>query len=172
MSIHGLKGRKALVTGAARGLGAGIAEAFARAGAAVVIADVLESEGEATAAALRATDAKASFVKLDVTDEASWERAIARSISDLGGLDIVVNNAGIEISSLVIDIDPAGLRRMLEVNVVGVALGLKHAFRAMRPGGAAVGADARARVPAKQAPARRATGHGPAERSGHDPDQR
>jgi 3alpha(or 20beta)-hydroxysteroid dehydrogenase len=137
MSVYSLKGRKALITGAARGLGAGMAEAFARAGASVVIADVLEAEGEATASALRETGTKASFVKLDVTDEPSWERAITRTIADLGGLDIVVNNAGIEISALVVDIDAASLRTMLDVNIVGVALGMKHALRAMRPGGAA-----------------------------------
>lgn len=137
MSVYGLKGRRALVTGGARGLGAGIADALARAGADVVIADVLDAEGEATAAAMRGTGAKASFVKLDVTDDTAWERAVAQAIADLGGLDLVVNNAGVEISSLVVDIDAAALRRMLDVNIVGVALGMKHAFRAMRPGGAA-----------------------------------
>jgi NAD(P)-dependent dehydrogenase (short-subunit alcohol dehydrogenase family) len=137
MGIHGLEGRKAFVTGGARGLGAGMAHAFARAGASVVIADLLEKEGEDTAAALRAGGAKATFVKHDVTDEASWERAMAKAIADLGGLDTLVNNAGIEISSLVVDTDAAALKRMLDVNVVGVALGMKHAFRAMRPGGAA-----------------------------------
>ncbi len=58
-----------------------------------------------------------------------------QAIGHLGGLDILVNNAGIEITSLLVDVDPAELRRMLEVNVLGTALGLKHGFRAMRPGG-------------------------------------
>jgi NAD(P)-dependent dehydrogenase (short-subunit alcohol dehydrogenase family) len=52
-------------------------------------------------------------------------------------LDIVVNNAGVEISSLVIDLDPDDVRKMLEVNILGTSLGIKHAFRAMRPGGPA-----------------------------------
>ena len=137
MSVRDLHGRKALVTGGARGLGAGMAEALARAGAAVAIADIREDLGRATADALVASGATARFVPLNVTDEASWEAAIVRTMEELDGLDIVVNNAGIEISELVIDLTPQSLMRMLEVNVLGVALGIKHAFRAMRPGGLA-----------------------------------
>jgi 3alpha(or 20beta)-hydroxysteroid dehydrogenase len=137
MGVYDLTGRKALVTGGARGLGAGMAEALARAGADVAIGDIREDLGKATADALSAAGAKAAFVSLDVTDDASWERAISATIGELGGLDIVVNNAGVEISGLVIDLDPAEVRQMLEVNVLGTALGIKHAFRAMRPGGAA-----------------------------------
>ena len=137
MSVYELTGRKALVTGGARGLGAGMAEALARAGAAVVIGDVREDLGKATADALRQSGAVAEFVPLDVTSEASWDQAITQAVSALDGLDILVNNAGIEISSLVIDLEATDLRRMLEVNVLGTALGIKHAFRAMRPGGAA-----------------------------------
>ncbi len=135
MSVYELTGRKALVTGGARGLGAGMAQALAQAGAAVVIADVREDLGKATADALRQSGAIAEFVPLDVTSEASWDQAMTQAISALGGLDILVNNAGVEISSLVADIEAADVRRMLEVNVLGTALGLKHAFRAMRPGG-------------------------------------
>src|SRR5438105_2912683 len=137
MSVFELHGHKALVTGGARGLGAGMAEALARAGAAVAIADIREDLGRATADALARSGATARFVPLNVTDEASWEAAIPRTIDALGGLDIVVNNAGVEISELVIDLNPQNVLRMLEVNVLGVALGIKHAFRAMRPGGAA-----------------------------------
>ena len=72
-----------------------------------------------------------------MTDDASWERAIEGTIAELGGLDIVVNNAGVEITQLVADLDPDDIRKMLDVNIVGTALGLKHAFRAMRPGGPA-----------------------------------
>jgi len=137
MSVFELGGRKALVTGGARGLGAGMAKALADAGAAVVIGDVLEDAGQDTAQALASDGAKASFVPLDVTDDASWASAIDAAVAQLGGLDILVNNAGIEISSLLVDVDPADLTRMLTVNVVGTALGIKHAFRAMRPGGSA-----------------------------------
>jgi len=137
MSAYELTGRKALVTGGARGLGAGMAEALARSGASIMIGDILEDGGQQTAAAIRESGATAGFVTLDVTDDASWDAAVAKTVADLGGFDILVNNAGIEISGLVVDLDPADLRRMLEVNVLGVALGLKHAFRAMRPGGSA-----------------------------------
>ncbi len=137
MSVYDLTGRKALVTGGARGLGAGMAAALAQAGAAVVIGDILEDVGQATADELKKSGATAAFLPLDVTNDASWELAIADTIRELGGLDILVNNAGIEITQLVVDLDPDDTRKMLDVNVLGTALGLKHAFRAMRPGGAA-----------------------------------
>jgi 3alpha(or 20beta)-hydroxysteroid dehydrogenase len=137
MSVYDLTGRRALVTGGARGLGAGMAAALAQAGAAVVIGDILEDLGQATADELKKSGATTGFVPLNVTDDASWERAIASTIGELGGLDILVNNAGIEISSLVIDLDPDDIHKMLEVNILGTSLGLKHAFRAMRPGGPA-----------------------------------
>ena len=139
MSVYELTGRKALVTGGARGLGAGMAEALARAGAAVVIGDIREELGEATADAIKKTGADAAFLPLDVTDDHSWERAIEGTIAELGGLDIVVNNAGVEITQLIVDLDPDDIRRLLDVNVLGTALGIKHAFRAMRPGGPACG---------------------------------
>ena len=142
MSVFDLTGRKALVTGGGRGLGAGMAEALARAGAAVVIGDIDAQTGQETAASISKSGATAGFVTLDVTDDANWETAIAATIEELGGLDIVVNNAGVEISGLVIDLDPGDVRRMLEVNILGVALGIKHAFRALRPGGAAGGGGA------------------------------
>ncbi len=137
MSVYDLTGRKALVTGGARGLGAGMAEALARAGASVVIADVREDLGKATADSIRQSGAMADFVSLDVTDGASWEHAMSEAISVLDGLDILVNNAGVEITNLFVDVDPADVRRMLDVNLLGTTLGIKHAFLAMRPGGPA-----------------------------------
>src|SRR5580693_1252572 len=100
MSVYDLTGRKALVTGGARGLGEGMALALARAGAAVVVGDIREDLGKECADALRASGAAADFVPLDVTSEESWERAVPEAISRLGGLDILVNNAGVEITSL------------------------------------------------------------------------
>ena len=137
MSVYELHGRKALVTGGARGLGQGMAEALARAGAAVMIGDLLDEEGAETAQLIGKTGATTGFTHLDITDEASWEQAVEATVGELGGFDILVNNAGIELSSLIVDVDPADLRRMYDVNVVGTTLGIKHAFRAMRPGGAA-----------------------------------
>lgn len=133
MTSYDLSGRKALVTGGAQGLGEGMAKALAAAGASVMIGDV-KASGEGTA---RALGDRHGFVSLDVTDEASWESAIAATIQKLGGLDLVVNNAGVEITSLVTEVDPKDVMRMLSVNVLGTTLGLKHGLRAMRPGGAA-----------------------------------
>src|ERR1700676_3229968 len=137
MSERSLAGRKALVTGGARGIGAAIAEALTNAGASVMIGDILADLGKETAGRLAKTGAKTGFVELNVTDDAQWQKAVAATIATLGGYDILINNAGIEITSLVVDLKAEDLRRMCEVNIVGTGLGMKHAFRAMRPSGAA-----------------------------------
>ena len=138
MTKFDLTGRKALVTGGARGLGEGMAQALAAAGASVMIGDVLTSLGRDAAGRIgAATGARTGFVQLDVTKEADWEAAVKATVDTLGGFDILINNAGIEVTALVSEIEPDALRKMLDVNIVGTALGLKHAFRAMRPGGAA-----------------------------------
>ncbi|WP_322920128.1 SDR family NAD(P)-dependent oxidoreductase [Nocardioides renjunii] len=133
MSGTDLTGRVALVTGGAQGLGEGMARALAAAGARVMIADVNEA-GSETAASLGDGH---GFVHLDVTDEAGWEAAASACVDRLGGLDVLVNNAGIEISSLITEVEVDDIRRMLEVNVLGTTLGLKHGLRTMRPDGAA-----------------------------------
>lgn len=135
MNRFDLTGRRALVTGAARGLGEGMALALAAAGASVMVGDVLAAEGRDVAGRLRSQGVQAGFVRLDVTDDADWEAAVAATVEQLGGFDILVNNAGVEITALLVDADAADLRRMLDVNVVGTALGLKHGLRAMRLGG-------------------------------------
>lgn len=129
-----LNGRKALVTGAAQGLGEGMARALAAAGAKVVVADLQQDLGPKVAESLGDGH---GFVHLDVTDDAGWEGAVGRATDLLGGLDILVNNAGVEITSLFVDLDAGAARKQLEVNLLGTALGIKHAFRAMRPGGPA-----------------------------------
>ncbi len=142
MTVFDLTGRRALVTGGAQGLGEGMARALAAAGASVVVADIQDS-GEQIAAALPSDgDRKHAFTRLDVTSEADWERAITEAIAAVGGLDILVNNAGIEITSLITEVSPDDIRRMLEVNILGTTLGIKHGLRAMRPGGAAGGGGA------------------------------
>lgn len=124
-----LTGTRALVTGGARGLGLRTAQVLSERGASVVIADIDEATGDDAA---RSLGGAASFVKVDVTDDASWTQAISQTVASLGGLDAVVNNAGIEISDLFIDLDAANMRKILDVNVLGTALGIKHAFRSMR----------------------------------------
>ena len=109
----------ALVTGGARGIGAAIATALANAGASVMIADILEERGRETAAALSQSGAKSEFVKLDVTDDEQWAAAVETTVAKLGGLDILINNAGVEITSLVVDLKPADIRKMCDVNILG-----------------------------------------------------
>ncbi len=134
MSAFDLTGRRVLVTGGAQGLGEGMARALAAAGARVMLGD-LQSERAASVAG--EIGGGAGAVPLDVTDEESWAAAIDAVVAQLGGLDVLVNNAGVEISGLLTDIAVDDVRRQLDVNVLGTALGLKHGLRAMRPGGAA-----------------------------------
>jgi NAD(P)-dependent dehydrogenase (short-subunit alcohol dehydrogenase family) len=129
-----LTGHAALVTGGAQGLGEGMARALADAGARVVVADIQDDLGAKVAETLGPDHA---FVHLDVTSDDSWETAVDSAVERLGGLDVIVNNAGVEITSLFVDLDAEQARKMLDVNVLGTALGIKHAFRVMRPGGAA-----------------------------------
>jgi 3alpha(or 20beta)-hydroxysteroid dehydrogenase len=129
-----LNGRKALVTGAAQGLGEGMARALASAGAKVVVADLQDDLGPKVAESLGQGH---GFVHLDITDDVNWQDAVGQATELLGGLDILVNNAGVEITSLLVDLDAAAARKQLEVNILGTALGIKHAFRTMRPGGSA-----------------------------------
>ncbi|MFC3227843.1 glucose 1-dehydrogenase [Marinibaculum pumilum] len=132
-----LAGRAAIVTGAARGIGAEIARRFAAAGAGVLLGDVLDDQGEAVAAEIRAGGGQAEYLHHDVADEPAWEAAVARCLDRFGGLDVLVNNAGIEQTVFLADLDVAAARQLLDVNVLGVLIGHKHAIRAMRPGGPA-----------------------------------
>ena len=134
-SLFRLDGKTALVTGAARGIGAAVSEALAQAGAHVVLTDILEEAGKATVTAIVQAGGKASFVRHDVTDEAQWQDAVEDAVTRTGGLDVLVNNAGIETAALLTECELADFRRVMDVNVTGVFLGLKHAVRAMMPGG-------------------------------------
>ena len=132
-----LTGKVAYVSGGAAGIGAGIVEMFAEHGASVAIGDVQVDRGEATAARIRANGGKALFLAHDVTDEAQWEQVVLRVVTELGGLDIVVNNAAIEQTCPLADVELKDVEKLLAVNVTGAILGHKYAIRAMRPGGAA-----------------------------------
>jgi 3(or 17)beta-hydroxysteroid dehydrogenase len=123
-----LEGKVVLVTGAARGIGAAIAGAMAREGAAVALTDVLAEAGEATAAALRAEGREALFLRHDVTSEAAWTDALERTASAFGGLDVLVGNAGLFLSKPLADTTVEDMQRILSVNVVGLMLGCKLAL--------------------------------------------
>lgn len=130
-------GKVALVTGAARGIGAEIARVLAAEGAAVLLTDVMEDQVMATVERLRATGARVFGHVLDVASEPHWEAAVAHAVAQLGGLSIVVNNAAIERQTFFADCSLEEFERIQRINVTGTFLGIKHAIRAMRPGGAA-----------------------------------
>ncbi|MEZ5144055.1 MAG: glucose 1-dehydrogenase [Acidimicrobiales bacterium] len=119
-----LDGKVALITGAARGQGAHEARRFVAEGAQVVVTDLLVDEGEAVAAELG--DA-AVFCRHDVTDEAGWVEALETAEGAFGGLDVLVNNAGVVSFGSVQDVDPAEFRRIIEINLVGCFLGIHAA---------------------------------------------
>ncbi len=136
-TFYRLDGKVALVTGASRGIGAGCARTLARAGAKVLLTDVLEEEGQKVTEEIRALGGEAAFAALDVTREADWEAGVADAVGRFGGLDVLVNNAGVEIVKTILETSLADWRRLHAVNVEGVFLGVKHAMAAMRPGGIA-----------------------------------
>ncbi|MGB0955773.1 MAG: SDR family NAD(P)-dependent oxidoreductase, partial [Panacagrimonas sp.] len=129
-----LDGRNALVTGAARGIGAEVCRALAASGANVLVTDILEQPAQAVVAELEQAGVKAGFVKQDVTDEAQWEAAVRAALDQFGGLDILVNNAGIETAALVTECEVEDFRKLMDINVTGVFLGMKHAMRVMKAG--------------------------------------
>jgi len=124
-----LDGKIALVTGAARGLGAEIAKSFIEQGAEVLLTDMMEEEGAATA---RDLGNKASFLRHDVTSEEDWKAAIAAVKTNFGGLDILVNNAGIAGGGRLEDTTLEEWREITAVNMDGVFLGHKYAAPLMR----------------------------------------
>ena len=117
-----LEGKVALITGAARSMGAATARLFAAEGAKVVVADVLEAEGKALADAI---GAGAAFQRLDVSDEKAWGAARDAAVGRFGGIDILVNNAGILHFAALLDTELADFERVLRVNLVGCFLGMK-----------------------------------------------
>ncbi|MGW6555794.1 SDR family NAD(P)-dependent oxidoreductase, partial [Streptomyces sp. NPDC055051] len=116
-----LTGKVALITGAARGMGEAEARLFTALGARVVLTDVREAEGEATAASLGPA---ARFVRHDVTDDRSWAAAVAAALDAFGRLDVLVNNAAVYSTSPIVEEDPARLDTLLRVNLAGPFLGI------------------------------------------------
>ena len=116
-----LDGKTALVTGGARGIGRGIALELAKEGADVVIADLLVDVGEETAAELRTLGRKASVVEMDVTDTASVDAGVAQALEQPGGLEILVNNAGVIVDHTnPADTDEQDWDVCFEVNLKGI----------------------------------------------------
>ncbi len=135
-----LQEKTALVTGAARGIGAAIASAFVEHGAFVYVTDIDDDSGRAVAAAL---GRQARYLHLDVRDEQAWQTAMSKVLDERSGLHVLVNNAGItgfEQGDFLHDPEHVSLEAWHAVhrtNLDGVFLGCKHAIQAMRSSGSA-----------------------------------
>jgi len=126
----------ALISGGARGMGASHARALVAEGAKVVIGDVLTDEGEALAKELGSAT---KFVKLDVTQEADWQAAVVAAEALGGPVNLLVNNAGIVGFGAISEMPLEDFERVIDINLVGVFLGMKHAAPSMkRAGGGAI----------------------------------
>jgi cyclopentanol dehydrogenase len=130
-----LDGKVALISGAARGMGECEARLFAREGAKVVFGDVLEEQGRRVAQEIIQQGGAATFVRLDVTVESDWQRAVETAEHTYGKLDVLVNNAGIVRMAPLDETSLEAWNEVINVNQTGVFLGMKYAIPAMRRAG-------------------------------------
>jgi 3alpha(or 20beta)-hydroxysteroid dehydrogenase len=127
-----LAGKVAIISGAAQGMGAATARIFAEQGASVVLMDVKAERGAAVA---KEIGPRAAFVAGDVRQEADWSKVVSTALERFGGVDILVNNAGIWNVATLDVLTRANLQEMLDVNVMGVFLGMQAVLPAMRTRG-------------------------------------
>jgi len=135
--VNRLDGKVALVSGAARGIGAETARKMAAAGASVVIGDVLAERVRETAKEITGAGGKALALALDVTSEDSWSAAVGAATKQFGKLDILVNNAGIFLGKDMMDATLEEWNRLVAINMTGVWLGTKACAPALAEGGKA-----------------------------------
>jgi 3alpha(or 20beta)-hydroxysteroid dehydrogenase len=128
-----LDGKVALITGGSHGMGADDARLLAAEGARVVVADVLDDEGEALASAIGGV-----FHHLDVSDEQNWRDVVSAVDSGVGHIDILVNNAGVVAFTPVATTDLAEWNRVIGINLTGVFLGIRSVVDSMRAAGGGV----------------------------------
>lgn len=127
-----LDGRVGIVSGSARGQGAAIARMLVDEGASVVVSDVRDDLGEAVAADI---GERAVYVSLDVRNSIDWESGVRAAVSKFGKLDMLVNNAGVNLSRSIEDTSVEDFRQLFEVNTLGAWLGMKSVIGAMRDAG-------------------------------------
>lgn len=130
--LSDLNDKRALITGAAQGIGRSIAELFVERGARVVLADIDEEKVKQTAADLGAATLP---VGCDVTDGEQVASAVAAAVTEWGGLDIAVNNAGIEIAKPLVETPDEEYDALMAINLKGVFLGIKHETPALAASG-------------------------------------
>ncbi|MFC9679478.1 SDR family oxidoreductase [Streptomyces sp. NPDC056948] len=130
-----LSERVAIVTGGAGGIGAAVARALAAEGASVVVADIRDTEGADLAAEL---GGPARYLRLDVTGEDDWQRALAETERDLGPVSVLVNIAGIIDWGTMEEQSPESFRRVVDVNLTGAWLGMRAAAPSLRRAGGGV----------------------------------
>jgi len=133
-----LEGKRALITGAASGIGRATAILFGEEGASIVLADVDRSGGQATAAEIEAAGGKAVFVECDVTRTDDCARAAALAAERLGGIDILVNAAGVVSRRSVLELEEDEWDRVLDVNAKSVYLMSRHCIPRMGAGGSII----------------------------------
>ena len=134
-----LDGKIAVVTGGSRGIGAAVGRAFGREGAAVVICDLLDERGEGIADDVNRAGGSAIFVHLDVTAQTDWQAMTARVDAWRGGIDVLVNNAGINVRTGIEKVGLDDWNRVVSVNLTGPLLGMQTVAPIMRRrGGGAI----------------------------------
>jgi 3(or 17)beta-hydroxysteroid dehydrogenase len=133
--MNSLQGKVALLSGAARGIGAETARKMATAGASVVIGDVLADRGRETAKEITEAGGRALAIALDVSLESSWMAAVTAATKQFGKLDILVNNAGIFLGKDLMDATMEDWGRLVAINMTGVWLGTKVCAPALAESG-------------------------------------
>lgn len=133
--MNRLNGKVALITGGGRGQGAAEARLFAREGAQVFICDVLEHEGNAQAADICANGGKASFKFLNVAEAEQWSQVVSEIEAEVGQLDILINNAGINVRDTLSNTSLAQWNKLMDVNLTGAFLGIQACAPLMKRGG-------------------------------------
>ena len=126
-----LEGKVAYITGAASGIGRHIAEVYAAAGASIAIADLKQDAADKAADEMRAKKVRALALEVDVTDEKAVDDSVERTAAELGGLDILVSNAGIQIVAPLVEFRFADWKKLLAVHLDGAFLTSRAAMRQM-----------------------------------------